>query len=320
MNCIVCAIAKLENEYIYEWAYYHLSLGFTRIHIYDNNDFEGESISDVFKGTEIENDVIIHNVRGLRGVQKKVYQDCYTQEDFDWCAFIDVDEFITFSDKCKGLTISGFLENKDSFDAVHLNWLCYGDCGQLTKKTIGVLERFKTPIMPIDFKSEYFDKAENSHIKSIIKKGCNLDWLNDEVSEVGSNPHTPFGLDKVCDERGMLVENSPWNTMSFQIAYIRHFITMTIEEYARKDKRKAADSAFETNRYKPSKFFLYNPVSFKRLLVMYKIYGYLPLKEIIQVRVLWWSVTRGLPISYLFSSYRRFIKRKRVAASIKQAI
>ena len=93
MKCVVCAIAKQENVYIYEWANYHLNIGFSHIHIYDNNDLDGESIADVFVGTNIENKITIHDVRGKICMQLVVYQDCYDNEDFDWCAFIDIDEF-----------------------------------------------------------------------------------------------------------------------------------------------------------------------------------------------------------------------------------
>ena len=94
MNCVICAIAKLENQYLLEWADYYLALGFSCIHIYDNNDVDGERVADVFQNAEYDSKVIVHDVRGLKYIQKKIYQDCYDNEEFDWCAFIDLDEFV----------------------------------------------------------------------------------------------------------------------------------------------------------------------------------------------------------------------------------
>lgn len=313
MNCIICAIAKMENDYIYEWAKYHLDMGFKCIHIFDNNDVAGERISDVFAGTELEKYIVVHDVRGLHCMQLKVYQNCYSNENFDWCAFIDVDEFITFYDNGKLSDIEAFLSDKKGFDAVHLNWLCYGDGGKEKKEPGLVVDRFKSPTKPIDFKAEYFDRTENSHIKSIIKKGCDIDWLNDKVWEVGCNPHTPFGLKKICDDKGQLVSNSPWKKESYERVYIRHYITMSLEEFARKEGRKAADIG-ETSRYKPYKFFLYNPISLQRLREVKRVFGYLPLMKIIQTKLLWWSVTNNLPFSLMFGSYRKYLRNKRASS------
>ena len=162
MHCIVCAIAKQENQYIYEWAKHHLEIGFSHLHIYDNNDVEGECIEDVFRGTDIEGDVTIHDVRGKKCMQLKVYQECYEREDFDWCAFIDIDEFISFTDP--QMSIDTFLKDKQEFEAVHLNWLCYGDDEQLDSDGRGVLERIIHPIEPMNFKAQYYTIPENCHI------------------------------------------------------------------------------------------------------------------------------------------------------------
>ena len=96
-NCVICAIAKNENAYLYEWAEYHLSLGFSHIYVYDNNDVDGERVDDVFANTEIASKISVFDVRGKRFVQKNVYNEFYAKGQFDWCAFIDIDEFITLA-------------------------------------------------------------------------------------------------------------------------------------------------------------------------------------------------------------------------------
>ena len=262
MNCIVCAIAKLENAYLYEWAKYHLALGFSAIHVFDNNDEDGERILDVFRGTECESQVIVHDVRGQRYVQKKVYQECYDNEDFDWCAFIDIDEFITFTEASGIKTINDFLKDKNDWEAVHLNWMCYGDGGEVKYSDRPVVERFKKEWKK-DVYYTYLDKNENGHIKSLIKKGLCISWMLDNENHP-SNPHTPWGLSKVCDASGCAKSNMVFSEVDYSVAYIRHYITKSIEEYSRKINRQCADVSNITY-YNIPKFFRVNKPTLRKL-------------------------------------------------------
>ena len=309
MKCIICAIAKLENDYIYEWAQYHLNLGFSEIHIYDNNDQDGERISDVLANSCLQNNVIIHDVRGLRCMQKPVYQECYETEDFDWCAFIDVDEFITFNEASGVTSINDLLNRANGYEAMHLNWMCYGDDSMVRKTNGGVLERFRNPIKPLDFKVEYVDKTENSHIKTIVRKGLNIDWVKGEPGVFNSNPHTPYGLKKVCDAKGNPMDNLPWGNIDFDIAYIRHYVTMTIEEYRRKDLRKAADTV-SLDHHCITKFFQYNSITIAKLLYAKRYYSSVPLLKILKKRFKWWSINNHVPTAYLYSTYREYVRKQ----------
>ena len=303
MNCIICAIAKLENEYIYEWAKYHLDLGFSAIHIFDNNDVDGEKIADVFNGTECESRVVIHDVRGQHFIQKSVYQDCYDREEFDWCAFIDVDEFITFNESCTTRTIDDFLKDKDSWEAIHLNWLCYGDCGMVRNTHKPVLDRFKSPKMPLGFYYTYVDHRENEHTKSIIRSGLSIDWCRDDDT-YSSNPHTPYGLTLVCNSRGIQVGNSPFSPICHDVAYIRHFTTKTIEEYDAKVTRKCADCdnfAF----YSFSKFFRLNKPSIESLRWIKRNHPEVRILDCLRESIKFTILNYDLPFRFLFKSFRR---------------
>ena len=300
MNCIICAIAKLENEYVYEWAEYHLSLGFSTIHIFDNNDIDGEKIADVFKGTECESRVIIHDVRGQRFVQKKVYQDCYDKEDFDWCAFLDIDEFITFSKLSTVNNINDFLKDKQNWEAIHLNWMCFGDCGMVHNNHKNVLERFKSPKKPLDFHYTYLNRPENEHIKSIIQKGLIIDWCKDDNS-YSSNPHTPYGLTKVCDPRGIQVNNSPFSSICHDVAYIRHFSTKTIEEYDVKVYRQCADCNNLTF-YSFTKFFRLNKPTINKILWVRRNHPEIIIRTCFKEFIKYTILNYNLPFRFLFKS------------------
>lgn len=301
MNCIVCAIAKQENLYVYEWAKHHLSIGFSHIHIYDNNDIVGEAIADVFRGTDIEDQITIHDVRGKTCMQLVVYQQCYDNEDFDWCAFIDIDEFITFVDP--SMCIQDFLFNKTLFDAVHLNWLCYGDDEQIASDGRPVRERIKQPIKPLNFKSQYVLIPDNAHVKSILQKGRNLIWDTHSQVLPWSNPHTPGNVKLVCNELGDSIINSPWNVLNHQVCYIAHYITKTISEYSVKMQRRSADH----NRYYHDfiRFFAYNKLTIRKVMWIKRSHPQTKIYSILIDLLKWKLLYRKTLLSRFLKKYRR---------------
>ena len=302
MNITICAIAKNENVYLYEWASYHLALGFSHIFIYDNNDIDGERIEDVFSGTAIEFQITIIDVRGKKYFQKEAYNDCYKTQDFDWCAFIDIDEFITFTKKSGITSIKQFLQDKRNFEAVHLNWLCYGDSGHVRYKEGNVVDRFTKPIRPINYQYAPGSEMQNCQIKSIIRKGLPVDWTQDSTLSP-SNPHTPFGLTKICNPIGKSVNNSPFNPICHEVAFIRHYKTKTIEEYRIKIERQCADCDSKPYSYKG--FFDINFPSFGKLMYLKKTYGEVDSWEYIKYYFRFCIIRFNLPLRFLFRSLKK---------------
>ena len=303
MRNVICAIAKLENDYIYEWASYHLGIGFSHIYIYDNNEIDGERIQDVFSGSSISDSVTVINVRGQRGKQLEVYNKCYQDYDFDWCAFIDIDEFITFSQESGITSIEQLLLRHADHNAIVLNWLCYGDCGNVEYNIGPVQERFPKPILPFGFVASQIDGTpENNHIKTIVKKGLDIDWEEDHVPFC--NPHIPSRLSDIVSASGKVVENRPWQTFDNSVAYIRHYITKSLEEYARKSNRGAADTDSRV-RYKISRYFRYNRITLSKLRLVRRITGSFSLLPIINERFKWRSVSNKWLTAYFYRSFRQ---------------
>ena len=197
-------------------------------------------------------------------MQKPVYQEFYQRGDFDWCAFIDIDEFISFSQSSCINNIEEYLSTMSKWDAIHVNWLCYGDCGKIRMTDAPVVSRFKRPKTPQSFYYSYYDIPENEHIKSIIKKGLSINWTKDSGS-FQSNPHTPYGLNKICNPVGKEVENMPFAKVNYDILYIRHYTTKTIEEYLNKVKRQCADCD-NNSFYSFTKFFRINRPTIRKLI------------------------------------------------------
>jgi len=251
MRAAICCIAKNENNYIREWVEYHIQLGFSKIFIFDNNDLWGEIFDDLLDDHIHSGKVQVINCRGTFNFQLNAYNDCYQRfgNDFDWIAFFDVDEFLTFpSDSLYKNIVEylRFVEGK-GFDLVHINWMCYGDNNIVDYNTNHVLKRF---IRPLDLNKKIdYDFPENNHIKSIVKGGLGV--VNyDSV-------HTPLS-DKfnVCDGDGeKLQDNTPFCPYTFKTIYLRHFVTKTISEYIQKAKKGRSDGYYA---YPVNRFFLYN--------------------------------------------------------------
>jgi hypothetical protein len=251
MKTAICSIAKNENNYLLEWVTYHINLGFSHIYIYDNNDEDGEQIEDVLE-EHLGNNVFIIDCRGKKRHQATAYTEFYQLfgDQYHWVAYIDIDEFITFTNKSKLLYIEDYLKTIKGFDIIHLNWMSYGDNEIVEYDSNNVLERFTKPL-PFD-KCIQYNFPENNHVKSIIKGRLNLDGVQ-------ITPHSPSGNFSICDEMGIKrSENSYFKPFSYEVAYIRHFTTKTIYEWLKKIARGRATVNSKSDLYSIDRFFKYN--------------------------------------------------------------
>ena len=251
MKTAVCCIVKCENPYLQEWVDYHFDLGFTHIFIYDNNNMDGERILPSVADDER---VTVIDCRGKLAYQNTAYTDFYKRfgKEYDWIAYIDLDEFITFSEDSGIRTIGDFLGRFDSgADIIHLNWMNFGDSGlEDLGDDYSVLRRFTKPL---DFdKKVQYDFPEDNHVKSIIRGG--LDIGNKKITV-----HTPKDLDvRVVDASGRECANDYFKPYDFSVAYIRHYVTKTIVEWVIKKSRGRVAVASSSEYYSFERFFLYN--------------------------------------------------------------
>lgn len=251
MKSAVCAIARYENDYLLEWMTYHLQLGFDYIFLYDNNNPSDDGVSTIVSNNKLGDKVRVVDYRGRRTCQIEAYNECLLSfgAEVDWIAFIDLDEFLTFNSEQPIQTINEFLQNIKGFNSVLVNWMCYGDNGLVYNDERKVTERFTEPI-PLN-------SSINTHIKSIVKTNQGLFYSAD--------PHRVQGNVMPCDDcLNSAPRESPFKEISFQVLYIRHYNTKTIEEYIKSRMfRGAADQInspyatlerfYESNKRTPEK-------------------------------------------------------------------
>lgn len=254
MRTLLCCIGRKENQYIREYVEYYKALGFTNICLYDNN-YDGEEHFEEVIGDYIGNGfVILKDYRNRKVCQLQAYEECYNEykNQYDWIAFFDCDEFLTFT---KVGTITEYLsqEKFQQFNAIKINWMCYGDNDMLTNDGRPVLERFKTPL-PFD-KQVTYKIPENNHIKTIAR-------CLDIPFKFRAQPHST-NIKSQCNAVGKRCVNptSPFSDYDFSEAYLRHYSTKTIDEYCDKMLRGFPDHVITDEKsvyYTETRFFRYN--------------------------------------------------------------
>lgn len=246
MRTLLCCIGRKQNQYIREFVEYYKNLGFTNILLYDNNFDDEERFEDAIGDYIKDGFVIIKDYRNRRKAQFDAYYECWRNErqNYDWIAFFDCDEFLTFTEPMK---IDEFLSSEKFAEknAVVVNWKCYTDSGLVHNDGRACLERF----------TEEATTTDNNHIKSIVR--C-IDFNRIDFS----TPHNT-NLPNQCNADGEEHPiNRPHHKCSFKTAYIRHYSTKTIDEYCDKMIIGTPDRIWNVKRdaekYLKEKFFSYN--------------------------------------------------------------
>lgn len=209
MNVALVCIAKNEEKYIEEWIQYHLYLGFDHIFIYEN-DWRSRINSPLI--TTIEFDGV--------GMQENAYNNFleYYNNDYDWVAFFDVDEFLVLK---KHRDVKSFLKEYLDYNGVAINWHLFGD-NNLKEPTndYSVLKRFTKRKKGID-----------KHVKCIVKTNLNAKYAVHNFSK----------LPVVDTKKNNIV--GPFNKHgSDEIAQINHYFTKTFKEWQNKKNRGRAPS------------------------------------------------------------------------------
>lgn len=144
METAICAISKNENAYINDWVNYHLALGFDKIYLYDNNNSDTPFVGGFIEQKDRVEIIDWHSCEDHFANQIEAYKNFimdYAQA-FDWCAIIDVDEFICLNTN----NIKDFLSKAPDNSNIVLNWRVYGDDDIIVgDESKPVYERFKQP-------------------------------------------------------------------------------------------------------------------------------------------------------------------------------
>lgn len=255
MKILLCCIGRQENAYIREFVEFYKGIGVTNICLYDNNRDGEEDFHDAIGDYILNGFVILKDYRNLMPpVQFKAYNDCYREykNNYDWFLFFDIDEFMFIN---QDRDILSFLSRKEfePFNMIHINWLLFGDGGQIKSNGEPLLSRIQNPI-DLNLATDY-SFPDNFHIKSIVRGG--LDYMEFRIT-----PHTPFIPGKCCNANGVECRpDSPFLPYDYRVAGLRHFTTKTADEFADKVNRGFCDTNVREKQSLIEQFFKRNEVT-----------------------------------------------------------
>ena len=265
MKVAICVIGRLENRYAVEFVEYHKKLGIDHIFIGDNNYDGEEYFEDVLQQYIDEDFVTIIPYRNRQNVQEVYYWDCYKTYHtyYNYFIFIDFDEYIHL---VKDKNIKEYLSrNINNYNVIQLNWMIYTDNDLIYDDGRPCLKRF---VKPMNLYKIIYNFPENYHVKSIIK--CDFDsisFCNPHSIDIKEPNNIPY---KVCNNSfkdkyliDMFIECNENKTIDYSLAYVKHFLTKTIDEYVNNKRfRGTIEGGVEDfkDRYK-NKFFRINKLT-----------------------------------------------------------
>ena len=209
MKVALVCIAKNEDHYIDEWIEYHKKLGFNDIFIYENN-WE-------YKGNHDVKCIPVHG-EVMQIPTYNIFMRKYEGE-YDWAAFIDVDEFIVLKEHN---TIQEFISLYGGINSsIAMNWVLFGDNGhESVDGDYSVIRRFtKRQTNP------------NEQIKVITKVTSNIQFTLPHCTSstwMDTNGKTGFGALNI---------NGP-----IDVIQLNHYFCKTQEEFQDKINRGRADT------------------------------------------------------------------------------
>ena len=243
MKSLICCIEKQENLYLRDFVEYYKKIGADNIVLYDNNDINGEYPQQVIGDYIASGFVIYKDARGKHRFQLDAYSQCYDEykKDYDWIGFFDIDEYIEIRE---GKKLNEFLSNErySESDAILLYWLIFGDSGYLHYENKPVYERFL----------QYQEPSETANTFKIFlrgREGAYIQFLDaNRFQWTVRYGERPFN---VTDTEGNVITGGrEYQSFNYNIAFIKHYNTLSIEEflYRRFGRRAYADRNSNFNK------------------------------------------------------------------------
>lgn len=248
----LCVIGRRENRYAREFVAHYKHLGFDKVFVCDNNHDGEERFEDVLGDYVEDGYVQVLDYRNLVGVQRKSYADVYRRfgGEYRWIAFFDFDEFLEIVG-CD--TIHQLMRKYEGYDCVLINWQNYGDNGLLRDDGRDLSERFVEPL-PFGHFAQYKNIPDNDHVKCVVRGGLPLVEFED-------TPHLPSNRLRCCNSLGNQCNQSPFQRHDFSVAYLKHYVTKTVDEWYSNKWQKGTGNAEDRKHFEShyaDRFFAYN--------------------------------------------------------------
>ena len=240
MKISLVAIMKNEALYVREWVNWHKKFMFDNIVVYDNGG----------NGDLSKLGITVIPFENVEQPQLRAYQDWINRMEFDsWTLFIDADEFY------EGEKPHELLKPYQHCDTVRLNWKCFGSLGQIKYEDRLVQNRFNIPLPKDCVYNESLPNGitENCHIKNFYHK---------TFKPAQAQIHNTLVKGGLAVNASGVHENglSPWQEVSWDFAFIKHYITKSAEEFAKRrfNTKDACDNVVASNDKLIERYFRLN--------------------------------------------------------------
>lgn len=229
MKTAICCIAKDEDKYIDEWVQYHWKLGIDDVFVFQNNWRYQGGLPEKYNHLG-EHHMYLYELDGE--VKQLGAYNLFLQsfsQMYDWCAFIDVDEFICLRDKAK--SFKEILEEFKAYPSLAINWRLFGSSGLKYDGRSDVVTRFTK-----------CSKNLNMHVKQVV----NLKMIreNGMMSKVCfTTPHCGNWAAANLQKNAVI---GPFNTQHLdqvQPLELNHYAVKTWDECLEKCSRGRADAS-----------------------------------------------------------------------------
>ena len=211
----ICSIIKDEQLYLKEWIDWHLSIGFDAIHLFE--DMGSKSHEDIVKDypnvylrryeTDEEVKWLLVN-DGTTIKQEVLYR--YFAENYkhvyDWCAFIDIDEYIILDES---YNLDKLCNEFADCPSIHLSWKMIGASGHVKRPKDGIMKSY------LNYNEEICSRIGIYNVKSFVnlKKFKGLKSLHHSCGGVDANFN-------VAD-----------SNVVYKKAWINHYFTKSWEDW-----------------------------------------------------------------------------------------
>ena len=217
----VCAIFKDEAPALPEWVAYHRTIGIDHFFLYDNESTDSASSTLLTGPLKDYATVIPIQSRPAQLRAYKHFIDVYST-DWDWVAFIDLDEFIH---PVEADSIKDLLPRYEPFSAVLLHWLVFGPNGHAERPEGLVIENYTCRLPET--------ALVNRHVKSLVRTA-------DLIGAPGIHVFDTKG--PVCNSRGEPATREPiQGGACHDVMCINHYYTKSREDWETKMRKGRAD-------------------------------------------------------------------------------
>jgi len=241
VNCAILAIAKDEGAYLLDWIAFHISIGFERIYLYDNES--NDCTREILQMPGVERFVEVTqwpNIPG-RPRQALAYDHWLKSKgnQVNWVMPLDVDEYLNLHFRN---SIGDFLDDYEGVSAIGFNWRIFGDNGLTSFDRRPIFQRF-TMAANSDYGGHHIPKSI-CHVQDTLILGAHTPKLKD-----GCRFISPDGVDL------LQYPAARQNHVSLEKAQVNHYFGKTWEEWVLKRDKGMVDRPGEDKLVKSDSFF-----------------------------------------------------------------